>query len=56
VLAQLSAKPGPDAGLAEYLEPHMEHTRYRQRLVEGRSIGSGMLEATCKTAIGRRLK
>ncbi len=42
--------------LCEYLAPHLEHTPYRQRLAEGRSIGSGMVEGACKTAIGKRLK
>jgi hypothetical protein len=42
--------------LTTYLEPHREHTPYRQRLAEGRSIGSGMVEGACKTAIGLRLK
>ena len=43
-------------GLVGYLDPHAEHTPYRRRLAEGRSIGSGMVEGTCKTAIGQRLK
>jgi hypothetical protein len=50
-----------DGGLATsdliaYLKPHRLHTQYRQRLGDGRSIGSGMVEGTCKTAIGKRLK
>jgi hypothetical protein len=44
------------AELAGYLGPHADHTPYRQRLAEGRSIGSGMVEGACKTAIGLRLK
>jgi hypothetical protein len=56
VLTELKADPGPDAGLAEYLSPHVSHTPYRERLAEGRAIGSGMVEGACKTAIGRRLK
>lgn len=56
VLEELTANPGADAGLAAFLTPHVEHTPYRQRLAEGRSIGSGMVEGACKTAIGRRLK
>ncbi len=44
------------SALAGYLGPHVDHTPYRQRLAEGRSIGSGMVEGACKTAIGRRLK
>lgn len=49
-----TAKGVPE--LAEYLRPHLDHTPYRQRLAEGRSIGSGMVEGACKTAIGKRLK
>lgn len=51
-------KAGPDAvdGLIAYLEPHADHTDYPRRLAEGRSIGSGMVEGSCKTVVGRRLK
>jgi hypothetical protein len=56
LLAALAAEPGDVSGLVGYFEPHREHTPYRQRLAEGRSIGSGMVEGACKTAIGRRLK
>jgi hypothetical protein len=52
----LAAEGGAVAELVGYLEPHREHTPYRERLAEGRSIGSGMVEGACKTAIGRRLK
>jgi hypothetical protein len=56
VLAELAAEAGDVSDLAVYLTPHVDHTPYRQRLTEGRSIGSGMVEGACKTAIGRRLK
>jgi hypothetical protein len=56
VLAELAAEAGDVSDLAGYLGPHVDHTAYRQRLTEGRSIGSGMVEGACKTAIGRRLK
>jgi len=56
VLAALEAEPGDVSGLIGYLGPHADHTAYRRRLAEGRSIGSGMVEGACKTAIGRRLK
>ena len=56
VLDELSAEAGGVSGLAGYLEPHRDHTPYRRRLAEGRSIGSGMVEGACKTAIGLRLK
>jgi len=56
VSAALAAEPGPDAGRAGFLAPHVGHTPYRERLAAGRSIGSGLVEGACKTAIGRRLK
>lgn len=39
-----------------YFEPHREHTGYAARLAEGRSIGSGLVEGSCKQVVGRRLK
>jgi hypothetical protein len=56
LLGELAADAGGVSELAAYLGPHVDHTPYRQRLAEGRSIGSGMVEGACKTAIGRRLK
>jgi hypothetical protein len=56
VLSELATEPGPDAGLTEYLTPHVNQTPYRRRLAESRSIGSRMVEGACKTAIGWRLK
>ncbi len=56
VLAVLAGEPGEDSGLATYLGPRVDHTPYRQRLAEGRLIGSGMVEGACKTAVVRRLK
>jgi hypothetical protein len=56
VLAELPAEAGGVSDLSGYLNPHVDHTPYRERLAEGRSIGSGMVEGACKTAIGRRLK
>jgi len=51
-------RSGPDAvdELIAYLEPHAGHTDYPGRLKQGRSIGSGMVEGSCKTVVGRRLK
>lgn len=43
-------------GLCAYLRPHREHTAYCQRLRNGQTIGSGLVEGACKTVIGRRLK
>jgi hypothetical protein len=39
-----------------YFEPHMAHSDYAARLAQGRSIGSGLVEGSCKQVIGRRLK
>jgi hypothetical protein len=33
-----------------------EHLGYAGRLASGRSIGSGLVEGSCKQVIGRRLK
>jgi hypothetical protein len=56
LLAELAASAGEAPELAGYLAPHVGHTPYRARLSEGRSIGSGLVEGACKTAIGLRLK
>jgi hypothetical protein len=56
VLEGLGSEAGDVSGLIGYLEPHRGRTAYRRRLAEGRSIGSGLVEGACKTAIGRRLK
>ena len=42
--------------LRGYLENNRERLRYRERLLEGRSIGSGQVEGACKNLIGKRLK
>jgi hypothetical protein len=42
--------------LLNYLLPHTHHMAYAERLSEGRSIGSGLIEGACKNLIGRRLK
>lgn len=42
--------------LCQCLAPHAEHTHYRERLAEGHSIDSEIVEEACKRAIGRRLK
>jgi hypothetical protein len=44
------------SGVRGYFEPHLEHTGYAGRLLEGRSIGSGLVEGSCKQVVGRRLK
>jgi hypothetical protein len=50
LLGELHNEPGDVSGLTGYLEPHRAHTAYRQRLAEGRSIGSGMVEGASATA------
>lgn len=42
--------------LRSYFVPHQEHLNYHQRLAEGRSIGSGIVEGAAKNLVGRRLK
>lgn len=54
LLAELSGERW--AGLRQYFAPHVGHTAYAERLAEGRSIGSGLVEGACKQVIGRRLK
>lgn len=39
-----------------YLESHAQRTRYGEFRAQGYFIGSGVIEAGCKTVIGRRLK
>jgi hypothetical protein len=39
-----------------YLTWHKERLNYRERLSEGRAIGSGQVEGACKYLIGARLK
>jgi hypothetical protein len=56
LLAELASEAGDVSELVGYLRPHADRTAYRRRLAEGRSIGSGLVEGACKTAIGRRLK
>lgn len=56
VLANLRDDRPASQELAAYLDPHRRHTNYLGRLKEGRSIGSGMVEGSCKTAVGKRLK
>ncbi len=56
VIEALKSASEDASELTGYLEPHRDHTRYAERLAEGRSIGSGLVEGACKTAIGRRLK
>ena len=42
--------------LRGYLEGNRERLCYRERLAEGRAIGSGQVEGACKNMVGRRLK
>jgi hypothetical protein len=42
--------------LRGYLENHRHRLCYRERLSEGRVIGSGQVEGACKNMIGKRLK
>ncbi len=40
----------------DYLESHSSHTNYGRHQASGWFIGSGVIEAGCKTVVGRRLK
>jgi hypothetical protein len=42
--------------LLDYLRKNSERLEYCERLSDGRSIGSGMIEGACKNLIGKRLK
>jgi hypothetical protein len=42
--------------LQTYLNNNRERLNYRERLFEGRAIGSGVVEGMCKNLVGRRLK
>jgi len=42
--------------LLGYLEPNLDSLWYRQRLAEGRPIGSGLIEGANKTIVSNRLK
>ena len=50
--------PRRAAGLKEieYFRNHAPHMRYAQLRREGLFVGSGVIEAGCKTVVGRRLK
>jgi len=52
----LAAEAGDVSDPAGYLAPLVDHTPYRQRLTDGRSIGSGMVEGACNSAVGCRLE
>jgi hypothetical protein len=42
--------------LLGYLQDNADSLWYRQRLAEGKPIGSGQIEGCCKNVIGARLK
>ena len=42
--------------LLTYLSDNVDRMWYRQRLAEGRTIGSGLIEGGCKTILAARLK
>lgn len=55
--ALLGELVGPQwSGLRGYFESHVNHTGYAARLAEGRVIGSGLVEGSCKQVVCRRLK
>ena len=50
------AKRSAIQGQLNYLDSHAARTRYGEYRAQGYFIGSGVIEAGCKTVIGRRLK
>jgi hypothetical protein len=42
--------------LLDYLTPHVDSLWYKQRLADGRPIGSGLIEGANKTVVSNRLK
>ena len=42
--------------LRNYFANHSDRMHYRERLSEGRAIGSGQVEGACKSMVGKRLK
>jgi len=44
------------AALRGYLTPHVDSMWYKQRLADGRPIGSGLIEGANKTIVSNRLK
>ncbi|GHT41672.1 hypothetical protein FACS189443_3750 [Planctomycetales bacterium] len=47
---------GAIRSLRTYLNNNRERLNYRERLAQGRSIGSGVVEGACKNLVGGRLK
>ena len=50
------AKRGALESLLNYLTPHVDSMWYRERLADGRPIGSGLIEGANKTIVSNRLK
>jgi len=42
--------------LRDYLSKNAKRLHYAERLLEGRSIGSGLIEGACKNLVGKRMK
>ena len=51
-----TAKARAIESLVGYLKPNIDSLWYRQRLAEGRPIGSGLIEGANKTIVSNRLK
>jgi hypothetical protein len=41
--------------LLEYFRKNKDRLKYRERLAQGRAIGSGLVEGACKNLVGKRL-
>jgi len=44
------------SSLLEYFRNNRDRLNYRERLLQGRAIGSGLIEGACKNLVGKRLK
>jgi hypothetical protein len=51
-----AAKREALAAVAAYFERRADYLGYAERLAQGQSIGSGLVEGACKQVIGRRMK
>jgi hypothetical protein len=54
--AQAAEKVKAIGSLLGYLEENLDSLWYRQRLAQGRPIGTGLIEGGCKTIVSNRLK
>jgi hypothetical protein len=54
--ARSAAKRAAVDDAVRYFERRADYLGYAERLAQGQSIGSGLIEGACKQVIGRRMK